>query len=275
MRFQRKKKRTVSSCAEAAVIEMICKDKKMNQSNYFQVFSTVRYSTSQKSLRFKSLKEFWSDGFVIKRYLEYPDVDPPGISKVFEEINRYLQRGDYVVHFVDDNLNDEEINIITNISCSNGMICFRTWQPDGKMKESSLFFKEYCNLFFPHMTVIDTMRFDIFHLVKEECIQFDETRVLKSIKEGSLSVPTIILCILHKKADHYTSFKILCRWFVVFEEFIHWIGEEGLLSGPSFITEKDRQIFKGDREKNCKALIQMLVRYNNLLRTLKVCFVRR
>lgn len=274
MSFQSENNITVSSLAESALVELICKDEKIDPSIYFECLSTVYYSASQKTLRFISLKEFWTYGLAIKRYLEYPEVSADEAGKVFEEIDTYLQQGDYVAHLVNGDLDCEDMNIITNISNSEKKVYFITWQPDGKMKVESLLFNEYCQCFFFSISSKKAIRFDIFHLVESEHDKFNGT-YLETIVSGNLSVLDRVRCLFHRKKYNDFSSRVLSDWFLVFEDLVRWMWGEGLLQDDSIITQSDRLLFGYGESKKCRELYKMLVRYNALLRSLGRCFIRR
>lgn len=270
MPIQKERELIVSSSADSTMVEIICKDEKIDPSVFYNFFLTIVYDHQQKTLRFKSLKKFWESGYVFKRYLEYPFVDPLKICEVFEEIQHYLQIGDYVIHFINDEDKREEINIITNITFFDKKIRFLTWQPHGEMTENSMLFKEYYNQYFPYNHVNKRMRFDIFHLVRRKSIKLDRTFFVYTLSVDRLSVFDIIHCLLQKKENIRFSYRVIREWFLVFEKFINWMSCAGFFNENMILLESDRKLFNSDNKKeNLKELYRMLIRYNDLLKDVR------
>lgn len=260
----------IISSADASMIDQICRDKRVDNSWLFFFFLTVRYDIQKKSLRFMSMKEMWKYGLVVKRYIEYPNNQVVGESGVFEEIGGYIQRNDYVLHYTDENLENDDVNMILRISLPERKVDFRSWHPDGSVTEESLTYKEYCERHTSYISSLSKMRFDIYqptYNAKEMVVRVDN--MLTRVNDGKISKLDRIRCLNNSRSLN-VSLKVLQEWFFVFEQTIDWLCKEGVLNGNTVYSEDERQLFKTDVGCDIpKYLNQMIRVYNKLMDRLK------
>ena len=263
----------IISSADAVMVKWICTDERVDNTWFFALFSTINYDPQKKSLRFISLKEMWQYGLTVKRYLEYPEVRISEISNVFQEICIYLQRKDYVVHFINGSLFSEDINIILDISLVERKVNYITWQLDGNMIENTLPYEEYYEKYISIDSFPKTMRFDIYQPIKkDEKKEMILKVLLERINRGKLTGFNRIHC-LHSVKRMESSFRVLQAWFSVFERTINWLCEEEFLEKNTIYGEEEKRLFETDQVHNdIGYLNQMMNVYNKLLKRLNKIF---
>lgn len=270
-----KKTNRIISSADAFMTERICADERVDDAWFFVLFSTINYNPRVKSLQLISLKEMWQYGFVVKRYLEYPDVLIAELSNVFEEISIYIQRKDYVVHFINENLTSDEINIILDISLAEQKVDFLTWQFDNKMCQNSLSYEEYYERYISSDSSPKRMRFDIYQPIERDTPpEVLSEALLKRINRSKISGLNKIHCLLAAKRKNVSS-KVLQEWLSAFEFAIDWLCDQKFLETNSICGEEEKQLFaEGKVYNDIRHLNQMIKVYNKLLDRLNKCILR-
>lgn len=257
----------ICSSADASMVEQICKDKRIEVSWFLFLFSTVKYQSRKKSLQFITLKEMWKYGLVIKRYMEYPDVSIDEVTNVFEEIQTYLRQEDYVVHFIDENLESDRINLILNISLADRKVTFRSWSITDVMQEDCLSYEEYFREYMVLDSARNVVRFDIYQPVEQKGRQVAELSLLqKRIEMGRITGMDKLHCLLNANQTN-RSFMVMNEWFSVFEKLVSWLQSEKNLKTDIVFSEEERKLFgTGNAARH---LNQMIKVYNKLLERLK------
>lgn len=257
------------------MLEQICRDERVDDVWLLNLFSTVTYSASKKVLQFIPLREMWEYGLVVKRYMEYPDISMEELGDVFGEIQFYLQQKDYIVHFVDEALESDRINLILDISLHDRKVTFRSWSLSGEMQESSLFYEEYGKKYMVCGLSGGMVRFDIYSPVKQK--KEIHLSVLQKRMHGSkISTINRKRCLSDRKGIS-TSSKVMQEWFTVFQDVISLFDKEELFTSSFVIRDEERRLFETD--KGCEERVhnaddgehlnQMIKVYNKLLRRLE------
>lgn len=258
----------ISSSAESSMIELICKDDRISNTLFFELFATIYYDVQEKMLRFISLREFWGYGVVMKRYLEYPYVQLSQIDRVFKEIYGYLCRKDYVIHFVDLNRECEEMQLVINVSLEERKVFFRSWGMGSEMKECFLTFDEYYKKYVSSDSQHSIMRFDIFQPIKKEKNEL-RAGLMKRLQKGGISIINLYQCLINGKSIR-RNLQVLKEWFFVFEEFTSILCCEGMLKSGTLVSGEERELFIGNKIRNKKRELYCLTKlYNKLLKRLK------
>lgn len=254
------------------MLEQICRDKRVDDAWFLNFFSTVTYSASKKVLQFIPLKEMWKYGLVVKRYLEYPSISVEELDDVFEEIQYYLQQKDYIVHFVDEALESDRINLILNISLRDRKVTFRSWSLSGEMQENLLPYEEYGKRYMACGLSGGVVRFDIYSPVKQKEEKKINWSVLQKRIQGSrISIINRKRCLSNKKGISASS-KVMREWFTVFQDVISQFCGEEAFQLPFVISEEERRLFQTDTGyDDAKHLEQMIKVYNKLLGRLEKC----
>lgn len=276
MKYSIQNKNLIASSAEASIAEMICKDKRVGQSYFFQLFSSICYNKDRNTLQFISLRELWEYGPVMKRYLEYPDVQGDTLQNFFDEISIYTRRRDYVIHFVDGSQGGEDMNLLKDISVDNQRIKFLSWGPDGGAEETSLSYEEYSERYIYITSSKNRIRFDVYQpVIREERRAIDIEDLMKRLAAGKISVTDMIHCLSDIHKNSAFSLKVLNEWFLIFECTVRWLYDEGYLKCSTIIGEKDKKLFMAEvGQNNAMNLYQMLKAYNRLLQCLKKSILR-
>lgn len=277
MKYSIQNKNFITSLAEASIAEMICKDERVGQSYFFQLFSSICYNKDRNTLQFISLRELWEYGPVMKRYLEYPDVQGDTIQNLFDEISIYTRRRDYVIHFVDGIRGREDMNLLKDISVDKQRIRFLSWGPDGGAEETSLSYEEYSERYVSLTSSKNRIRFDVYQPVKRDVGRaIDIEDFTKKLAAGKISVMDMIHCLSDIRKNSDTSLKVLYEWFPIFEGTVQWLYDEGYLKCKTIIGEEDKMLFTANvGQNNVKNLYQMLKAYNRLLNHMKKYILRR
>lgn len=226
------------------MLEQICRDERVDDVWFLNFFSTVTYSASKKVLQFIPLREMWEYGLVVKRYLEYSDISMGELGDVFEEIQYYLQQKDYIVHFVDEALESDRINLILNISLHDRKVTFRSWSLSGEMQESSLSYEEYGKRYMVCGLSGGVVRFDIYSPVKQKK-EFHLSVLQKRMHGSKLSAINRKRCLADNKGISVSS-KVMREWFTVFQDVISLFDKEQLFTSSFVIRNEERQLFETD-----------------------------
>lgn len=280
MKCKERKQVIITSSAESSIAEILATDKRILDSMFLQLFTTIRYDRTNNSLRFINLRELWEHGLFVKRYLEYPGVGEQKYDEFFAELNVYSQQGEYVTHHIDENKTDtfSDPLLITDISLDTSEIFFWSWTERGALEVHNMSFDEYYALFLSCISCEQGVaRFDIFQLVSsnEICENYVE-KLVEYVRRGRIHYMDRIRCVRKiNDEDIEKSIQVLCEWFEVFVLVATRLYEKGILLQDALWEDADKVLFARNGISTSKRqLEQVLKRYNELLKRLEQSLVR-
>lgn len=261
---------TIVSSVEAFIAELIAKDQKIDKIYFYEIFLTVFWNAEKSVLQFASLKGVWERGLVMKRYLEYPIEQPNLLQDVFAELNIYLNKGNYVLHFTERNLGFEVINLILGVSVPDRKVNFLTWQSKDGIVKNSLSYEEYGDKYMSFCSLTKMMRFDIYQpIAKNNEGIIDLHALLNKLQAGKIPLFDRKHC-LFCAANRVTSSQVLQEWFSIVEEVLDWLYEEKIIRTADILSDRERRLFKTDiMGISIRNLHQMLKGYNKIIDKLR------
>ncbi len=263
----------IISSADAFVVEQICEDGRMEDAWLLVLLSTVKYDAGKKSLRLISLKEMWQYGLCVKRYLEYPAEHISENFHVFEEISTYLRRRDYVVHFIREDLDSGEINVISDVLTDERKVVFLTWHSSGIMRKMSLTYEDYFSQYISCESEVKVVRFDIYQPIART-VDKDVFRqvLLERVGMGKLTGLQRRHCLA---GGEYTEIScvVLQEWFSIFECLANWLCDIKKRQTDILYTEDEKLLFQVEVGSVVR-LPQMMKVYNQLIKRLNQYILR-
>lgn len=137
----------ITSSTENRIVGKICCDICGKEKSIHCLTTIVKYDEKKKKICFVSLKEWWKSGLFIKKYVEYPYSSSSQLDGGFDEMNYYLEKGGYIVHFLDENIVSEDIVYVVDILMHRNEIRFVSKSLSGNIEEELIPFEEYCKRF--------------------------------------------------------------------------------------------------------------------------------
>ncbi len=270
----------ITSSAESSIAEILATDRRVSDSCFAQLFTTIRYDRTDHSLRFINLRELWEQGLYVKRYLEYPGVSAQDCDRFFAELSVYLQQGEYVTHHIDEKRTHifSDPLLITDILLDTREISFWSWTERGTLEVHNMSFDEYYTKFLSRcLDKQGGARLDIFHLVPNKEVQQNYVeKLVECVRKGKIRLLDRIHCVRKINDESVVKFiRVLCEWYEVFVLVVTRLYEKGILSKDALWEDTDKALFAKDMpDTSKKQLEQMLKRYNELVKRLELSLVR-
>lgn len=257
-----KKINGIESSTDSSVIQSICRDERIDSLWENALFLNVVFSAKEKGLRFLNFRDMWKCGLTVKRYVEYPDITSCSIHYVFDELYHYLQRGDYVLHCVGDDLDSDNRNRIVAVFPLEQTVTVQTWEND-RMYEETMAYEEYYESYVFRRSPREVMRFDMYRPVGRMGSHTHAVEEMKKrLKRGRISALNRVRCLSSKSSIPH-SVNVLKEWFSVFEDTLL------LCRMPMPLKEEEQRLFQTGMSGNMrKHLNQMISIHNRCLQSL-------
>lgn len=263
----------ITSSPEEILAEMLTKDERVDPFYFIEHFLTLKVNAENKTLHFVTLKELWKSGIAMKRYLEYPNVELHSLDTFFEEINTYIRKSAYLIHFINGIHEKEKYIQIRGISMEMKKVRVISWEENGQAIDREVSFTEYYQTYIETDHSRDIVRIDIYEPISNRGRKhLDRNAILKIVENGILSSGNILCCLWNRHT--YNSAKVLCEWFQIFENTVAYLLDHQLLNQDVVIDNNIKELFEVVPDKVSMAhLYRMMKTYNWLLGCMKKSIV--